>query len=62
MATSFILMFSLIIASASPYLLGVLKPVMGLSGGMKLMSGVYLLSVIPILCAIFFTSRKEMGR
>ena len=62
MATSFILMFSLIIASASPYLLGVLKPVMGLSGGMKLMSGVYLLSVVPILCAIFFTSRKEMGR
>ena len=62
MATSFILMFSLIIASASPYLLGVLKPVMGLSGGMKLMSGVYLLSVVPILAAIFFTSRKEMAR
>lgn len=52
MATSFILMFSLIIASASPYLLGVLKPALGLSGGMQLMSAVYLASAVPVIAAI----------
>ena len=53
MATSFILMFSLIIASMSPYLLGLLKPAIGLDGGMKLMALVYLLSSLPVLGAIW---------
>jgi len=58
MATSFILMFSLIIASMSPYLLGVLKPLIGLDGGMKLMSLVYLVSSLPILVAALLRRRK----
>ncbi|MBO7397175.1 MAG: MFS transporter, partial [Bacteroidales bacterium] len=52
MATSFILMFSLIIASMSPYMLGLLKPAIGLGGGMKLMALVYMLSSVPVIGAI----------
>ena len=59
MATSFILMFSFLIACTSPLLLGVLKPAIGLAGGMKLMSVVYLASAIPLLIAIIYTFDKE---
>ena len=55
MATSFMMMFSNIIASLSPWLLGVLKPAIGLSGGLMLMGGVLLVSSIPLIIAGRYT-------
>lgn len=62
MATSFILMFSFLIACASPLLLGTLKPLIGLAGGMKMMSFVYLASAAPLLVGIIYTFDKEKKR
>lgn len=59
MATSFFLMFSYLIACISPWLLGVLKPAIGLTGGMSLMGVVYFLSVIPLVMAAHFTFLKD---
>jgi len=61
MSTSFFLMFSLIIGSISPYLLGVLEPTIGLSGGMKLMSLVFLLSAAPILAAVILRRKSNIN-
>ena len=60
MATSFMMMFSYLIACLSPWLLGALKPAVGLSGGMMLMAAVYLASAVPLLIASRFTLRKEI--
>ena len=62
MATSFMLMFALIIGSASPYLLGVLQPSVGLSKGIALMGLVYMLSALPILAAGLWTFRRDYAR
>jgi len=59
MATSFMMMFSYLVACISPWLLGALKPVIGLSGGMVLMGGVCLLSAIPLIVAGRFTFLKD---
>lgn len=59
MATSFMLMFSYLVACFSPWLLGVLKPVIGLSGGMVLMGAVCLISAIPLMVASRFTFKKD---
>lgn len=59
MATSFFLMFSYLVACVSPWLLGVLKPAIGLSGGMSLMGVVYLVSAIPLVIAGRFTLHKD---
>jgi len=62
MATSFMMMFSYLIACLSPWLLGAMKPHVGLSGGMSLMAIVYLASAIPLICAVRFTLRKDSGK
>ena len=59
MATSFILMFSYLVACFSPWLLGFLKPAVGLSGGMMLMAAVYLASAVPLIIAARFTLKNE---
>ena len=59
MATSFFLMFSYLVACVSPWLLGHLKPALGLSGGMSLMGVVYFFSALPLLIAGIFTIRKD---
>lgn len=59
MATSFFLMFSYLVACVSPWLLGTLKPAIGLSGGMSLMGVVYFVSAIPLVIAAKFTLRKD---
>ncbi len=59
MATSFMLMFSYLVACVSPWLLGALKPVIGLSGGMVLMGGVCLISALPLVIASRFTFKKD---
>ena len=59
MATSFMMMFSYVIACLSPWLLGDMKPHVGLSGGMALMAIVYLASALPLIIACRFTLRKD---
>ena len=59
MATSFMMMFSYLVACVSPWLLGALKPVIGLSGGMVLMGGVCLVSAVPLIIASRFTFMKD---
>ena len=58
-ATGFMLMFAFIVGSISPYLLGILKPVLGLSNGLASLSFVYLFAAICILFAICFTFKKD---
>ena len=60
MASSFILMFSYIFSCYSPWLLGALKPAIGLSGGMYMMGAVYLVASIPLFIALKFTLKKEL--
>lgn len=58
-ATGFMLMFAFIVGSTSPYLLGLLKPVLGLSDGLAYLSVIYILSGIIILIALIFTVRND---
>lgn len=58
-ATSFMLMIGFIVGSISPYMLGVLEPVMGLSKGLAMMAIVYLLSAVPILIATYCTMDRD---
>ena len=60
MATSFMMMFSYLIACLSPWLLGALRPAIGLSGGMALMALVYLFSALPLVAAVRFTLKKDI--
>lgn len=60
MATSFILMFSYLLSCCSPWLLGWLKPTIGLSGGMSLMAIVYLVAAIPLFIAMKYTLKKDL--
>lgn len=59
MATSFMMMFSYLVACLSPWLLGALKPAIGLSGGMILMGIVCALSAIPLILAQRYTFHKD---
>ena len=59
MATSVSFMFSFLISCFSPWLLGILKPAIGLNGGMSLMGVVYLASAIPLVIAIRYTLKKD---
>ena len=58
-ATGFMLMFAFIVGSVSPYLLGVLKPVLGLSNGLASLSIVYIFAAACIFFAIRFTFNKD---
>ena len=60
MATSFILMFAYLLSCCSPWLLGALKPSIGLTGGMYLMGIVFLVASIPLFIALKFTLKKEL--
>ena len=59
-ATGFMLMFAFVVGSTSPYLLGVIKPVLGLSNGLASLSFVYIFSVIILIIALFFTLKKDI--
>ena len=60
MATSFILMFSYLLSCFSPWLLGMLKPTIGLSGGMYMMGVVYLVASLPLFVAMKYTLKKDL--
>ncbi|MBN1183650.1 MAG: MFS transporter [Bacteroidales bacterium] len=58
-ATGIMLMFAFIIGSASPYILGVLKPVFGLSNGLKFLSIGYLFAAVCIFIALVFFYKSD---
>ncbi len=57
--TGFMLMFAFIIGSMSPFLLGLLKPVLGLSNGLAMLSFIYLFSASCLLIVICFTFKND---
>lgn len=61
-ATGFMLMFAFIVGSTSPYLLGLLKPVLGLSDGIASLSIAYFIAAISILIAIMFTLKTDQQK
>lgn len=58
-ATGIMLMFAFIIGSIAPYILGVLKPSLGLSQGLASLSVVYLISALFIFIAVKFYYKKD---
>lgn len=58
-ATGLMLMFAFIVGSAAPYLLGILKPLFGLSNGLAFLSVSFLLGVLSILIALVFFYKKD---
>ncbi len=58
-ATGMMLMFAFIVGSAAPYILGVLKPIFGLSNGLAFLSVAYLFASVCILIALIFFYRKD---
>lgn len=59
-ATGFMLSFGLVIGALSPYILGLLKPAIGLANGFACLSAVYVLSALCILIAVLFFYKKDM--
>lgn len=58
-ATGFMLTFAFIIGSISPLVLGIIKPSLGLSNGLALLSVVYIFSALCILVALLFFYKKD---
>ena len=58
-ATGFMLTFAFIIGSVSPFILGILKPTLGLSNGLAFLSVVYIFSALCILVAVLFFYKKD---
>ncbi len=61
-ATGVMLMFAFVVGSLAPYLLGLMKPVFGLSNGLAALSLSYLLAGIFILIALLFFYRRDSIR
>lgn len=61
-ATGIMLMFAFVVGSTAPYLLGLMKPLLGLSTGLSALSLVYLLSACCIMVAILRTYKRDMAR
>lgn len=58
-ATGIILMFAFVVGSISPFVLGVLKPIYGLSNGLAFLSISFLFAAICILVALIFFYKKD---
>jgi len=58
-ATGLMLMFAFVVGSSSPYIMGLLKPVLGLSSGMALLSIIYIISATSILIALIFFYKRD---
>ncbi len=58
-ATGLMLMFAFIVGSASPYILGILKPIFGLSNGLAFLSVSFILGVVFISIALIFFYKKD---
>lgn len=58
-ATGMMLMFAFVVGSAAPYILGVIKPIFGLSNGLAFLSVGYLFASACILVALIFFYKKD---
>ena len=58
-ATGIMLMFAFIVGAVAPYLLGILKPIVGLSNGLAFLSVGYLFASVCILIALLFFYKKD---
>jgi len=56
------LMFAFLIGAFSPYLLGVLKPTIGLAAGISLLSVSYLTGAVSIGIAALFFFKKDKSK
>jgi len=58
-ATGLLLMFGFIVGAASPYILGILKPLFGLASGLAFLSVGFLFSSVCIAAALMFFYKKD---
>jgi hypothetical protein len=56
------LMFAFVVGSTSPYILGVIKPALGLSSGLASLSFVYCFSATILFLAMLFTLKKDVKK
>lgn len=59
-ATGLMLMFAFITGATAPYILGVIKPALGLSWGLSALSIVYVFAALCIFIAVKFFYKKDM--
>lgn len=59
-ATGLMLMFAFVTGAAAPYILGIIKPALGLSWGLSALSVVYILSALSIFIAVRFFYKKDL--
>jgi MFS transporter, Spinster family, sphingosine-1-phosphate transporter len=58
-ATGIMLMFAFVVGSLSPYLLGIIKPIYGLSNGLAFLSLSFLFAAACILVALIFFYKRD---
>ncbi len=59
-ATGLMLMFAFVTGASAPYILGKIKPVLGLSWGLSALSAVYIFSALCIFIAVRFFYKKDI--
>ena len=59
-ATGLMLMFAFITGAAAPYILGLIKPALGLAWGLSALSIVYIFSALCIFAAVRFFYKKDL--
>jgi hypothetical protein len=53
-------MFAFVTGASAPYILGKIKPILGLDWGLSALSAVYLLSASAIFIAVRFFYKKDI--
>jgi MFS transporter, Spinster family, sphingosine-1-phosphate transporter len=59
-ATGLMLMFAFVTGASAPYILGKIKPLLGLSWGLSALSVVYVFAALCIFAAVRFTYKKDV--
>jgi fucose permease len=59
-ATGLMLMFAFVTGASAPYILGKIKPILGLDWGLSALSVVYLLAGSAIFIAVRFFYKKDI--
>lgn len=59
-ATGLMLMFAFVTGAAAPYILGIMKPILGLSWGLSALSVVYILASLSIFIAVKFFYKNDL--
>jgi MFS family permease len=59
-ATGLMLMFAFVIGASAPYILGKIKPLLGLAWGLSALSVVYVFSALCLFVAVKFFYKKDI--